>query len=118
MSRPFTRPLFAAALACLAAPAVPALAAPQDVDGVTLSVALADLDLTRGPDARTALRRIRIAARDVCGGNQPQPLELAAARDACVAQSVERTVTRLDRPLLTALNGASRTAPTTLADNR
>jgi UrcA family protein len=105
--------LTAAALVTLgfttSAYAAPANAVAADDSSVSTRIEVGELDLHHELGAKVALRRIQFAAEDICGGksNSRFPAELAPYR-ACVRAAVDRTVTSLGSPLVTALNSATK----------
>jgi UrcA family protein len=105
-------PLLAIALAASAASAVAAPAGEQ----VSARVRVADLNLQNEAGAQVALRRIHQAARVVCGG-EPDQRELArrASFQACLRDTVDRTVAAAHSPALAALNGAPASGATVAA---
>ncbi len=84
-----------------AAPSAPA------ADTASVKVQTADLDLNTQAGAAVALRRIRAAANEVCGG-QPDIGDLQPYADyrACMKATVDRTVAAIGNPTLAALNGS------------
>lgn len=94
-------PVIAVALAfgATAAAAVPA-------DQISVRVQVADLNLQSPAGASVALRRIRNAARAICGGEVGgRDLARQAMSDACVRKSVDATVVAAHSPTLARLNG-------------
>jgi len=83
---------------------VNAQAASPDLDAASVRVSLADLNLTGQPGAMVALQRIHSAAVSVCG---PAPnivdLQRVAIYRACVPAAVERAVSSINSPVVTAL---------------
>ena len=77
------------------------------------TVSFADLDLSKAAGAQTLYKRIKVAARKVCGPadryTYPTP---SRAFSKCVEAAIADAVTQVDRPSLTALHKeeASRTA--------
>jgi UrcA family protein len=74
-------------------------------------VFLADLDLGSDAGARAALARIRSSARWLCGGTwsyQDYGEGGRATWNACVAGAVDRAVTEVNQPALTALRASER----------
>ena len=100
------------ALTALAAPAF-AIAGPATTDDTwpvaglyqtyQTTVSFADLDLNRTSGADTALARIKLAARKVCGA-RPSPRELVPMiqHRSCVVLAVDNGVADLGAPLVTA----------------
>ena len=77
------------------------------------TVSFADLDLSKAAGVQTLYKRIKVAARKVCGPadryTYPTP---SRAFGKCVQAAIADAVTQVDRPSLTALHKeeASRTA--------
>ena len=68
-------------------------------------VSLAGLDLHSERGASLALSRIRQAAKDVCGVPVDiGPIWASARPNTCVITVVDRAVTKLDDPMVSALN--------------
>jgi UrcA family protein len=108
----FAKTSFAAvaALAILgfagASHASPAGDASSDPAAMSVSVSVADLNLSSGAGAKIALRRIHNAASSICGDEpDTRVTERFAIYQSCVKTTVDRTVASLDSPLVTALNG-------------
>ena len=78
------------------------------LDGATdqshpVTVKYADLDLNRPGDVRILYHRVRLAANESCGIGDITGSHLKLQSwEQCVARAVDQTVTRLDRPALTA----------------
>ncbi len=71
-------------------------------------VSFADLDLSKEAGARTLLRRIRSAARDVCG---PEGRELAERGfHTCFRRAISGAVMELDNPVVVAVYEGSHPA--------
>lgn len=100
--------LFAAAAALALSLAASAQAAPPasrfDPDIVSVRVPLIDLNLNHEAGARTALQRIRNAARQVCGDPSPSLLHQSARYRDCQRDAVDRAVATLGIPTVTAVN--------------
>jgi UrcA family protein len=91
--------LLAGAWQCGAFASTPPAA--QDVGRIT--VRFGDLNLEQPAGVATLYRRLRLAAKHVCGEPQnPGSAIFAVAWHACVAQAVDRAVVAVDRPALTA----------------
>ncbi len=90
-----------ALLGSLSAVAVAAHA--SDVEQVSATVHLGDLNLATNDGAQTAMSRIQRAAREICGPG-PDMREFDSTRQfkQCVEQAVDRAVTSLDMPMVTA----------------
>ena len=65
------------------------------------TVRLADLDLSSEQDVKRLAFRIRVAATDVCGGNNPLILASSDFHD-CIRDTMARTAARLAIPGVTA----------------
>lgn len=78
---------------------------------VSVTVSFADLDLSKPAGAQTLYKRIRAAARRVCG---PVDTHVAVRRwsGECFETAIDDAVAKVDRPSLTALHkeDTSRTA--------
>jgi UrcA family protein len=100
------------------AAAAPTQAAPasNDPDMVTIVVPAADLNLASAAGAKTLLARIHGAAEAICGV-EPATIQFNMHRiyETCVTGTVDRTVAKLDNPVVTAANSHGMTV---LADNR
>ncbi len=90
--------IFALALA-LAAPAMGAAAAPQD-EAVAIRVSAAGLDLSREPDARRMLQRLRRASLQACGASSfsVSDYRRTVEQSACYRESLDRAVVDLGAP--------------------
>jgi UrcA family protein len=66
-------------------------------------VSYADLNLDSAADAETLLRRIKSAARKVCGTNASSPLGLVIMADLvrCADQATARAIEDVNVPMLT-----------------
>jgi len=82
-------------------------ASQPDDDVVSVRVRIGDLDLHSEVGAKTALQRIQVAARRICGPAEHPTLAEWAALRACLAATVNNGVESLGDPLVTALNGGS-----------
>jgi UrcA family protein len=107
--------LTALALAAFAA-ATPAFSAPLSVWGdderITAKVSYDTADLRSADGAARIAFRIRIAARQVCGGGNP--LVASGARfQHCQHQSIDQALATLNAPLVA--DALGRTPATTLA---
>jgi UrcA family protein len=108
----FAKTSFAAvaALAILGAAATthasPAAEASSDPSAMSVSVSVADLNLSSAAGARIVLQRIHNAAKTICGDETDVRLtERFALYQSCVKTTVDRTVASLDSPIVTAMNG-------------
>ena len=109
-----------AALGCAAAVHAAPVAAPaSDPSVMSVTVPVADLNLSNHAGAKTALQRIHAAAKTVCG---EEPDIGAIARislyDACIRTSTDRAVASLDSPIATALNGGAHSSAMVVANRR
>jgi UrcA family protein len=86
------------------------LAAPAADEVPTMIVSFADLDLSKPAGAQALYQRIKHAARMVCAPLESRELGRRALWRDCYEQAVANTVVTLDRPTLTALHRATRTA--------
>ena len=68
-----------------------------------MRVKIGDLNVHSDAGARTAFKRINLAARDFCGPLQGYSATYPAEVRACRKEMVEKAVTKLDAPLVTAL---------------
>jgi UrcA family protein len=104
MKTMFNRTVSALAAAALAAGTV-ALTAPahaaQSEDSVTIAVG--DLDLSNPSDTARFERRVRTAARGICGTHQIQPVNMARQVTACQAEVVSNA--KADAELALAKSG-------------
>jgi UrcA family protein len=109
--------LATAALCGLCAPAS-AATLPAGYETISTTVHVGDLNLARQPDARTALSRIHIAAKRVCGSAADhRDLEQIAQRKACIGETLTRTISELGVPTVSAVFADSRLATQTYAAN-
>ena len=94
------RILYGTILAALALSASPVAAAQEPAQMV---VSFSDIDLTNDANASQALRRMRHAAEEVCGGRGGlrSNKETVASR-ACVRETMEHAVADLNHPLVNA----------------
>lgn len=71
----------------------------------SLAVSFADLDLSKSAGAQTLYKRIKAAARHVCGPtDQYTFVTSASAFRQCFEKAVADAVAQVDRPSLTALH--------------
>jgi UrcA family protein len=98
--------------------AEPVAVSTSDPSVMSITVPVADLNLSARAGAKTALQRIHAAAKAVCG-QEPDigAVERLSLYDACIKTSTDRAVASLDSPVATALNGG-RPAMTVVADRR
>lgn len=93
---------------------------PQIVSGdnVMVSVSVADLNLATEAGARTALGRLKVAAREVCSP-EPGIAELARWQryETCVRGKVDKAVAEIGSPLMASLT-RHRAASSSLAEAR
>ncbi len=100
------RPVTLAALALAAAAGIATTAQAQSTfysEPVHLTVKYSDLDTASPSGASTLYRRIRGAARLVCG-EEGRSLAAQAQYQSCVRAAVAGAVTSLENPLVTALH--------------
>ncbi|HEY1878359.1 MAG TPA: UrcA family protein [Caulobacteraceae bacterium] len=99
-----TLALGASMLALVATPATSVSA--QDVQKVSATVSYGDLNLSTREGAKAMYQRIKSTARKLCGA-EPAISEFGAMDGwrACISDSVNSAVTRLDAPMVTAFNG-------------
>jgi UrcA family protein len=93
--------LAAVAAVCLAAVTVGARANEAVDTAPALTVHYADLNLNTRAGAAVLYKRIRLAAKQVCGDVGVQPLVQAAPAKACVKRAVFESVHAVNKPLLT-----------------
>jgi UrcA family protein len=68
-----------------------------------MRVKVGDLNVRSDAGARTAFKRINLAARDFCGPLQGYSFDYASNVRKCRKEMTEKAVTKLDAPLVTAL---------------
>ena len=97
--------VFAASLATAAPAAAGPKVVPSPDDPTTMqtTVPLGDLDLSRRAGAETAVKRIRRAAKAVCGEDLmfSYPMALRTRWRSCTRASLQAAVDRVDHPLVT-----------------
>lgn len=91
--------LFTTVLASLTVTA--AHAASPDRETRQKVVSYADLDLAQSADAETLYRRIKSAARDVCGTPSVLTLSVSALTESCAQDATERAIAEVNAPSLT-----------------
>lgn len=92
---------FAIAAAIAMSVSAPALARTPAAPS-TAAVQYADLNVNSEAGAETLLRRIRTAARDVCDVRPGHTsLTIRMSRRACVQETMNRTITELNMPMVT-----------------
>jgi UrcA family protein len=92
----------------LTAPAHAASPMASDPDVSTVKVSLSDLDLRTEAGASAGLHRIEMASRTVCGAEPSiQQIERRNLYSACVASTVDRAVSFLASPRVTALHAGA-----------
>ena len=69
-----------------------------------------DLDVSTPAGAQRLAFRLRVAARELCGGKYTAIAQTGMAFDPCVRQTVEDAAARLGNPLVTAALGLTPTA--------
>ena len=103
--------LAAFAVVGLIATAQPAAARTSESSDDTASVTVhyADLNLNSEAGAKVMLRRIRNAAEEICGSelSMVEQWSLGRAYPACATPIVDRAVTQLNSPFVTAINSGS-----------
>jgi UrcA family protein len=90
-----------AALFCLAAFAANA------ADLKSRTVFFHDLNVSSPAGAKVLYSRITTAAKQVCPGTGERGISANAKRQACIAAAVEKAVSDVNRPLLSALHDRS-----------
>jgi UrcA family protein len=86
--------------------AAPVMSGSSDPAAMSVSVSIADLNLTSPAGAKAVLARIHTAARTICGDEPDIRMsERFALYQSCLKTTVGRTVASLDAPLVTAING-------------
>ncbi|HEV8332683.1 MAG TPA: UrcA family protein [Steroidobacteraceae bacterium] len=100
-----------AAIACGVALATPAIADQSNGEPLTKVVSYADLNINGEAGARTLYGRLRMAAAQVCAPLKGGSLAQKANSRACFDQAIERSVAKIDKPVLTAYH-LSRTRKT------
>ena len=91
------------ALSGASASAQPAL------DEVKVKISYAGLDINTEAGAKTLLHRIQRAAGEVCGGEPSNRIDRFKTFRPCVKDVVQRTVSGIDSPTLTAVYGGGST---------
>jgi UrcA family protein len=91
--------------------AAPVTVSSSDPAVMSITVSLADLNLSNHAGAKTAVQRIHAAAKAVCG-QEPDigAIERLSLYDSCIRTSAGRAVASLDSPIVTALNGGGQNA--------
>jgi len=118
MSTKLTLTALAAFAALGLAASAHAAGSSNDPDAVSVKVSIGDLNLGSTIGAKTALQRIRHAAKDICGeAPDPRAIEMGRQYAGCMDDTVNRAVASLDNPTVTALNGGHGQATTVLASN-
>jgi len=91
----------------LAASSLPAAArSPSGSEQASERISYSDLNLASEAGARAMLSRINRAAKSVCGLDTDDELDGRQEYFRCIHATVDRAVTTLQSPLVTALNGA------------
>jgi UrcA family protein len=93
--------LLVVAAAASVAPAV-GVAAPGTTTSVTIDYT--DLNTSTEAGAQALYRRIRAAARDVCGRPEFRSFELTRLRNECVDEAIAAAVAGVNRPQLSAVH--------------
>lgn len=86
-----------------------AASAQSSLDGVSVKVSRAGLDLNTESGARTLLKRIETAAAEVCGGEPSNRLDRFQKFRPCTREVVQRTVSGINSPTLSAVYGGRTT---------
>jgi UrcA family protein len=78
-------------------------------EGSSVTVRFADLDLSTAARAETLYRRIRVAARVVCGPIGAPGLHRELVWNDCYQSAIANAVSAVNRPMLTALHRSTTT---------
>ncbi|MBV6423027.1 MAG: hypothetical protein NAOJABEB_00816 [Steroidobacteraceae bacterium] len=105
-TRTLTGPFALAAFLCFTAFAAGAAELPAK------TVFYGDLNLSSPAGAGVLYARIKAAAKQVCPGYGERTISARDARNACIAQTVDKAVADVNRPLLSALHKSSSTIRT------
>ncbi len=105
MTNTFNAGALGLAIFAVAALAIAAPAAAQTAEApISVSVPYADLDIGHAAGAKVLFERIKTAAVRACGGEPDlRQLDQRSRFDQCRAETIGRTVTQLDAPMLTAV---------------
>jgi UrcA family protein len=95
------------AAVCLASIAGSASAQAAAGGEVSIKVQTGDIDLARPAGAAVMLQRIHNAASKICGPAPSDWLQFGAQYKACMKQTIDGAVARLDSPVVTAMNGGA-----------
>lgn len=90
----------------------------SDPAAMSVSVSVADLNLSSPVGAKIVLRRIHNAAQTICGSEPDMRTERFAIYQACVKTTVDHTVASFDNPMVTALNNGGEPVAVAAADRR
>jgi UrcA family protein len=105
------RPQLRAAIFCLCGAAtlcalqVPASAA--DYAHPSRRVSFADLDISKPAGAKVLYSRIKVAAQQVCVFNASRDLRVAERERACIKETIDDAVKRVNSTALTELHSAA-----------
>jgi UrcA family protein len=94
-------------LAC----AVAAMTAAPALAGEGIRVSTANLDLTNQADVAKLHARIERAAERICHDGERLTLALRRQREACIAETMDKTVRTANVPALSALHAELKQAP-------
>ena len=105
MTNTFNTRALSLAIAAAAVLAVAAPAGAQTSEAViSVSVPYADLDIGQAAGAKVLFERIKMAADRACGGEPDlRLLDQHARFDQCRKEAINRAVTQLDSPMVTAV---------------
>jgi UrcA family protein len=103
---------FVAATALVAAFGLAAVAGPVSAQAapggeISIKVQTGDIDLSKPAGAAVMLQRIHNAASKICGPAPTDWLHFGAQYKACLKETSDRAVARLDSPMVTAMNGGA-----------
>ena len=93
----------------LGAPAIASADAKSELQGVSVKVSYADLNLEKQEGAKTLYRRLRVAARQACDvGSLRQEGSVRRLTEArqCYSNALSKAVEELDNELLTQIHNS------------
>ena len=93
----------------LGAPTIASAGAKSDLQGVSVKVSYADLNLEKQAGAKTLYRRLQKASRQACdvrGLNNAGSLRRITETKKCYAEALTAAVKKLDNVLLTAIHNS------------
>jgi UrcA family protein len=96
-------------VAALGAPAIAAAADKSDLQGVSVKVSYADLNLEKQEGAKALYRRLQLASRRACDYQSLRiagSLQRATATKKCYHQSLANAVGDLDNDLVTQIHAS------------